>query len=176
MVQQLKVYSYIITDTETNDITIYVRGSNPYLYAWDDDGILTATWPGTRLNNSKGVGGLDWSYKTFTKKNSGYTLNCIITEGNDGPQTSDITGVGHDMFYMFSDGYSDQFGGENGKKLKFKRFKSYIEECQQFNLPKQGITLNKMLQQWQGNWEQVDDILVMGFDFNIYLEDKQKEV
>lgn len=104
VVQQLKVYSYIITDTETNDITIYVRGSNPYLYAWDDDGILTATWPGTRLNNSKGVGGLDWSYKTFTKKNSGYTLNCIITEGNDGPQTSDITGVGHDMFYMFSDG------------------------------------------------------------------------
>ena len=37
-------------------------------------------------------------------------------------------------------------------------------------------TLKNMLQQWQGNWEQVDDILVMGFDLNIYLEDKQKEV
>ena len=100
-----------------------------------------------------------------------------LSNDQDNPYTNIIINVQpNDRFYMFSDGYSDQFGGENGKKLKFKRFKSYIEECQQFNLPKQGVTLKKMLQQWQGNWEQVDDILVMGFDLNIYLEDKQKEV
>ncbi|MBR4115340.1 MAG: SpoIIE family protein phosphatase, partial [Bacteroidales bacterium] len=96
-----------------------------------------------------------------------------LSNDQDNPYTNIIINVQpNDRFYMFSDGYSDQFGGENGKKLKFKRFKSYIEECQQFNLPKQGITLKKMLQQWQGNWEQVDDILVMGFDFNIYLDEK----
>ena len=80
----------------------------------------------------------------------------------------------NDRFYLFTDGYVDQFGGEKGKKLKFKKFKENILTCQHLPLIKQGNELRKQLQQWQGPWEQNDDILVMGFDFNVFLEEKRK--
>ena len=80
----------------------------------------------------------------------------------------------NDRFYLFTDGYVDQFGGEKGKKLKFKKFKENILTCQHLPLIKQGNELKKQLQQWQGPWEQNDDILVMGFDFNVFLEEKRK--
>lgn len=80
----------------------------------------------------------------------------------------------NDRFYMFSDGYLDQFGGPIGKKLKIKKFKQNILSCQHLPLIKHGNELKKQLKQWQGEWEQVDDILVMGFDFNTYLQTKAK--
>jgi ligand-binding sensor domain-containing protein/serine phosphatase RsbU (regulator of sigma subunit) len=79
-----------------------------------------------------------------------------------------------DRFYLFTDGYADQFGGEHGKKLKFKKFKENVLMCQDLPLIKQGNELKKQLLQWQGNWEQIDDVLVMGFDCNVFLEEKKK--
>ncbi len=79
-----------------------------------------------------------------------------------------------DRFYLFTDGYADQFGGEKGKKLKFKKFKENILMCQDLPLIKQGNELKKQLLQWQGNWEQIDDVLVIGFDCNVFLEEKKK--
>lgn len=99
-----------------------------------------------------------------------------LNNDQDDPYTNAIIRVQpDDRFYMFSDGYADQFGGEDGKKMKFKRFKANILSCQHLPLIKQGIELKKQLQQWQGNWEQVDDILVMGFDFNNYLKAKENK-
>ena len=77
----------------------------------------------------------------------------------------------NDRFYLFSDGYADQFGGENGKKMKFKHFKHNILTVQHVPMMKQGNELRKLFQQWQGKWEQVDDVIVMGFDFNKYIEE-----
>lgn len=100
-----------------------------------------------------------------------------LNNDQDEPYTNAIIRVQpNDRFFMFSDGYADQFGGSDGKKLKFKRFKANILACQHLPLMKQGIELKKQLQQWQGNWEQVDDILVMGFDFNVYLEKKEERI
>ena len=79
-----------------------------------------------------------------------------------------------DRFYMFSDGYADQFGGESGKKMKFKHFKHNILSVQHLPMMKQGIELKKQFQQWQGDWEQVDDVIVMGFEFNNYIEVLEK--
>ena len=79
-----------------------------------------------------------------------------------------------DRFYMFSDGYADQFGGESGKKMKFKHFKHNILSVQHLPMMKQGIELKKQFQQWQGDWEQVDDVIVMGFEFNNYIEALEK--
>jgi serine phosphatase RsbU (regulator of sigma subunit)/predicted PurR-regulated permease PerM len=70
------------------------------------------------------------------------------------------------FFYMFSDGYPDQFGGEEGKKFMKKRLKelflSITLEHQQMR--KQKEILDMTLKEWVGNtYDQVDDILVVGF-------------
>jgi hypothetical protein len=63
---------------------------------------------------------------------------------------------------MFSDGLPDQFGGPDGKKMKVARLKKYIDEISGLPIDQQEIKLNNFLNDWRGNYEQVDDILFMG--------------
>ncbi len=67
-----------------------------------------------------------------------------------------------DTLYIFSDGYADQFGGPKNKKFKYRQFKELILSVQNKTMKEQGKILKNTLIQWQGNEEQVDDILVMG--------------
>jgi len=68
----------------------------------------------------------------------------------------------NDFVYLFSDGFSDQFGGENYKKFGSKRFKDLIVEVAGLNIAKQKEKLSEKLVEWTGKNEQVDDILVIG--------------
>lgn len=67
-----------------------------------------------------------------------------------------------DSFYVFSDGYSDQFGGENNKKFLPGRFKDMLYEIQGDDMNKQKEVIDRKLRYWKGENEQTDDILVMG--------------
>ena len=67
-----------------------------------------------------------------------------------------------DRLYLFSDGYADQFGGPKGKKFKYKNFKNLLIENYDKPMPVQEDILEKALKQWQGDHEQVDDIIVIG--------------
>jgi serine phosphatase RsbU (regulator of sigma subunit) len=67
-----------------------------------------------------------------------------------------------DVFYMFSDGYADQFGGPSAKKLKYNQFKKFILESMFLTMEEQRIYLEQKLNEWQGDLEQVDDVLVIG--------------
>ncbi len=67
-----------------------------------------------------------------------------------------------DTFYMFSDGYADQFGGANNKKFMVKRLQAELMAMQQIALSEQKIVVAKMLNDWKGDAEQVDDILMIG--------------
>ena len=67
-----------------------------------------------------------------------------------------------DVFYMFSDGYADQFGGPLAKKLKYNQFKKFILESMFLTMEEQKIYLEQKLNEWQGDIEQVDDVLVIG--------------
>lgn len=63
-----------------------------------------------------------------------------------------------DWIYLFSDGYLDQFGGEQGKKLKHKRFKQIILKSRQNN-----TVLSSEFNSWKGDYESIDDVCVLGF-------------
>lgn len=63
---------------------------------------------------------------------------------------------------MFSDGYADQFGGENGKKFKYKPFKKLLIENAKKPMKEQKEILLKTFIDWKGNYEQIDDIVVLG--------------
>lgn len=67
-----------------------------------------------------------------------------------------------DVFYIFSDGYADQFGGEHGKKFLTKSFKELLLKIHTEPLNKQKIILDETIERWKGNHFQVDDILVIG--------------
>jgi ligand-binding sensor domain-containing protein/serine phosphatase RsbU (regulator of sigma subunit) len=67
-----------------------------------------------------------------------------------------------DMIYMFSDGYADQFGGPEGKKLKIARMRELFEFMHSRPAEFQQNTLHTTLLKWMGDYKQVDDILVMG--------------
>lgn len=67
-----------------------------------------------------------------------------------------------DLLYIFSDGYSDQFGGENGKKLKYKTFKQLLLKHHTKTMAIQKTELNTAIELWKGGLEQVDDICIIG--------------
>ncbi|MBN2520294.1 MAG: SpoIIE family protein phosphatase [Bacteroidales bacterium] len=67
-----------------------------------------------------------------------------------------------DIFYMFSDGFLDQFGGDTGRKFMAKPFKNLLSEIHAKPMHEQKAILNRTLENWQGNQNQVDDILIIG--------------
>ena len=67
-----------------------------------------------------------------------------------------------DTIYMFSDGYVDQFGGDDGRKFRVKPFKELILEIHHLPLQQQYRKFIEVLDEWKGLHEQVDDILVLG--------------
>ncbi len=67
-----------------------------------------------------------------------------------------------DTFYIFSDGYPDQFGGEKGRKFMRKRFQKLLADIQDKGMPEQGSILDMEFEKWKGSLDQVDDVLVMG--------------
>lgn len=68
-----------------------------------------------------------------------------------------------DTLYLFSDGYADQFGGPKGKKFMVGQFRSFLSQIHKAPMKDQFRTLDLTIEQWRGNLEQVDDILVVGF-------------
>ena len=71
------------------------------------------------------------------------------------------------MFYIFSDGFSDQIGGPNGKKFLSKRFRELLFNIHDKPMQQQREILEQKLEEWIGEkYGQVDDILVIGFKLN----------
>ena len=70
-----------------------------------------------------------------------------------------------DVFYIFTDGYPDQFGGPNGRKFMYKRFRLYLEEIHKKPMTEQKEVLDKTIEDWRGTSKQIDDILVIGVRF-----------
>jgi len=67
-----------------------------------------------------------------------------------------------DVLYTFSDGYPDQFGGDDGRKFMLKKFRELLLEIHKNPIEEQEEILNEKLEAWRGKEEQVDDILVIG--------------
>lgn len=87
------------------------------------------------------------------KKDTPFTLQ----KGHIDPDTN---------IYMYSDGYIDQFGWRSGKKFKSQQFKQLLLDIQDIPLSGQKIILENTIQNWQGDLEQLDDILVIGLKIN----------
>lgn len=67
-------------------------------------------------------------------------------------------------FYIFSDGYTDQFGGKHGKKFGTKSFKQLLLDISHLPMPEQVPILEQKMKEWMGNeHKQIDDNIIIGF-------------
>jgi len=69
-----------------------------------------------------------------------------------------------DRIYLFTDGFIDQFGGDNARKFGSKRFDETILDIQRLPMTEQGVHLENVLVAWSGGIPQIDDISVIGFE------------
>jgi serine phosphatase RsbU (regulator of sigma subunit) len=67
-----------------------------------------------------------------------------------------------DCVYLSTDGFADQFGGKKGKKYKQKRLREFLQLQSLQQMKEQESILEKEFNEWRGNLEQVDDVLVLG--------------
>jgi serine phosphatase RsbU (regulator of sigma subunit) len=67
-----------------------------------------------------------------------------------------------DQLYLFTDGYTDQFGGENVKKFNRKRLRSLLESITDFHMTRQQQELETVFNEWKGKHQQIDDVCVLG--------------
>lgn len=76
--------------------------------------------------------------------------------------TQTIDYIAGSKFYLFTDGYADQFGGPKGKKFKYKQMQEKLEVVLAADPGNQKKFLQEQLESWQGALEQVDDICIIG--------------
>ena len=65
-------------------------------------------------------------------------------------------------FYLFTDGYADQFGGPAGKKFKYSKLKETLFAISSKPMKEQKIILKDTFEKWKGELEQIDDVCIIG--------------
>jgi serine phosphatase RsbU (regulator of sigma subunit) len=70
-----------------------------------------------------------------------------------------------DALFMFTDGYADQFGGPGGKKFKYKQLQELLVLNYQLKFPFLKSLLSQTFEDWKGEYEQLDDVCLIGIKF-----------
>ncbi|HET6244230.1 MAG: tetratricopeptide repeat protein [Bacteroidetes bacterium] len=68
----------------------------------------------------------------------------------------------NDNLYIFTDGFADQFGGEQGKKFKSANFKKLLLSIQSETMERQKEIISETFSFWKGSLEQIDDVCIIG--------------
>lgn len=125
-------------DTKAN--TLEYAGANNPLIMVDKAGEMTII-----KANKMAIGG-----KRKTMNNEKFTNHKFdLTKGT--------------TYYIYSDGYADQFGGPNDRKFMVKKMKQLLGEIALEPMEKQKSILDDRFESWKGQQSQVDDVLVIGF-------------
>ncbi len=67
--------------------------------------------------------------------------------------------------YLYSDGFQDQFGGNNNKKMGSRHFRSYLSSIAHLPMKQQFLDVERQFQLWKGINEQTDDVCLLGIEF-----------
>ncbi|MCK5536315.1 MAG: tetratricopeptide repeat protein [Bacteroidales bacterium] len=77
--------------------------------------------------------------------------------------TIDLPMHQNSVFYMFSDGFQDQFGGEYKQKFTRHRLRAMFQDIHNLEFDKQFPAIEHSFNEWKGKYEQLDDVLILGF-------------
>lgn len=70
-----------------------------------------------------------------------------------------------DSFYIFSDGFADQFGGPAQKKFMSNKLRETLVAMSNEPMLKQGEKLNEIFEEWKGDSPQIDDVTLIGIRY-----------
>ncbi|BDD05355.1 SpoIIE family protein phosphatase [Aureibacter tunicatorum] len=140
-----------------------------------------------KYHNNEGmdIGLVCWDYETMKMHYAGAKVNLMYFKNRklneikaDRISIGDVSGnkdylmTEHELdmneveqFYLSTDGLRDQFGGTKGKKFLNRRIRELLYKIKDLPMDKQHEQVQKTLNYWKGNWEQVDDILLIGIKF-----------
>lgn len=74
-----------------------------------------------------------------------------------------------DVFFLFSDGFPDQFGGVDNRKFKYRQFRALLTEVAPYSSARQKMIVEETFTEWKGDSQQIDDVTVFGFKPRIKL-------
>ena len=114
--------------------TVYIKDptvtpnnwSSVYVYAWDNTGAINDSWPGVKTTATKTVRGDLFYYRTFNVSSEDYVFNVVLSQGDSGHQSVDVTGITRDIYLEITsttnkytvaditDQYSSLVGDVNG--------------------------------------------------------------
>ncbi len=126
-------------DLESNELQ-YSGAHNPLYYLTEGEFI---EYKGSR----KGIGGIPLA----KKKEKDFENHVIKYKKGD-------------KFFIFSDGYPDQVGGENGRKYQSKRMRELIERDATESMAHHAQEFSNQFYEWMGEFKQVDDVLLIGIE------------
>ncbi|WP_291722104.1 two-component regulator propeller domain-containing protein [Bernardetia sp.] len=131
--------SICVIDDENKKVT-FGGAKNPLIYIADG-----------KVEQQKGsIRGIGGYSRKYLKKTPTFTEHIIeVTQ----PTT----------FYIFSDGYQDQFGGKHNEKFMKKRFRKVLQDIHREGMQAQKELLERGFMRWKGKHQQIDDVLVIGF-------------
>jgi serine phosphatase RsbU (regulator of sigma subunit) len=89
-----------------------------------------------------------------------------LKERNKGFATESIALQPGDVFYLFSDGFQDQFGGPKDRKFMVKQFRQLLLSVSGLPMQEQRAVLLSTFEQWKEGYAQTDDVLVLGIRWN----------
>ncbi|MGV8827327.1 MAG: ligand-binding sensor domain-containing protein [Breznakibacter sp.] len=102
----------------------------------------------------------------FSYKGDRKPIGSVASNGSSLYEKQEIQLLNNDFIYLFSDGYADQFGGPEGKKFKYRRFRHLLLNIHKLPAEDQKNIIHQKFEEWIGTkYEQVDDVLVMGFSY-----------
>jgi alpha-amylase len=86
--------------------TVYIKDptvapnnwSSVWIYAWDNAGVLSDSWPGVQTTATKIVNGQKFYYRTFNVGSNDYAFNVVLSQGNSEHQSVDVTGINKDIY------------------------------------------------------------------------------
>lgn len=149
-----------------------------------DEKIVSALNMGSGVTNS--ADGMDISLLQINKKNGSVSIASanrpvfLVTKGELVEIKPDKFPIGEyylngktftthrldaskgDQIYLFTDGYSDQFGGDRGKKLKLNAFSEFIRSISHHTMDEQNNLVREFFINWMGRHEQLDDVCLVG--------------